>query len=249
MIIALVGQKGGSGKTTLTSNLAPELLARGRRLLLVDVDHQGSASTWADKAARAGRPAPAIAVVRGIDRGRFVYDEDAVAGWLTQALPSLARDFDDVLIDCPGGRFAVQAAALKVANIALVPTAEDGFSAWSLAMTAEMIRNVRAKRPALMVFGLVSRVDMRRRIAEQAREHIAAVGLPALKTEIRDRTEFVEAVGFLLGASTYQPRSEAAAEVRALVDELQAIWRRRDAEEDAGGKARKAARADVRQHA
>lgn len=225
MVITMCGQKGGAGKTTVATNLVPELMARGRRVLLVDADVQGSARTWADHAAQAKLPAPAIAAIPGIFRN----DEQAVAAWLLRDLPTIAGDFDDVVIDCPGflnGRHSIPSAALSVTDVAIIPTAEDAFSAWSLAATAELVRGVQKARPQLLAYGLVEGVDLRRKIGEQVRDHIAGAGLPALRAQMLDRAEYVEACGFLMGASTYRPKSEAAAEVRALVDELQAIWRR-----------------------
>lgn len=239
--ITLCGQKGGAGKTTVATNLIPEFLLRGLRVLLVDADVQGSARTWADKAWRAGLPAPAIAVVKGNTARR--YDEQAVALWLTRDLPELVVDFDVTVIDCPGrlteGR-SVQSAALRVTDIAIVPAAEDAFSAWSLAATAELVQQAQRLRPRLQAFGLVEGVDMRRSIGKKAREHIVDAGLPALAAEILDRAEYVEAPGFLKGASTYKPSSEAADEVRALADELQTIWRP-DAKETTRNSPRKAA--------
>jgi chromosome partitioning protein len=222
MVVTLCGQKGGAGKTTVVTNLIPELLTRNRRVLLVDADVQGSARTWADRAARAGQLSPAIAVVAGVES----YDLFAVATWISRALPELLADFDDVVIDCPGalnGSASVQAAAIGIADIALIPAAEDAFSAWSMAATAKLVRNVQRARPLLLAYGLVEGVDLRRRIGEQTREHIAKAGLPALKAQMLDRAEYVEAPGFLMGASTYKPKSEAAKEVVALVDELLAV--------------------------
>lgn len=240
MILTVCGQKGGAGKTTIATNVIPELLTRGRRVLLVDVDAQGTARTWADKAARAGQLAPAIAVVAGIPMGiSDSYDSAAVGRWIASELQALAAGFDDTVIDCPGTLAGgVQAAALGLSDVALVPTAEDAFSAWSLARTAELIRAAQLKRPGLMAFAVIAGVDKRRKIAEQARQHIASAGLAALATEILDRAEYVEAAGFLMGATTYQPRSAAAAEIRALVDELQAIRRTNAPEKNARREAR-----------
>lgn len=58
MILALAGQKGGAGKSTLAVCLAVEALARGQRVLLVDADPQGTARTWAEVAAEAQHPTP-----------------------------------------------------------------------------------------------------------------------------------------------------------------------------------------------
>lgn len=247
MVITLCGQKGGTGKTTVVTNVVAELLSRGRTVLLVDADSQGSARTWAAHAAEAGLSAPTIALVAGIDE----YDAAAIAAWILREVPAASHLFDVVVIDCPGflrGAHSIPAAALHVSDIAVVPTAEDAFSAWSLAASAELIRTVQRVRPQLQAFGLLQGVDARRSIAQKAPLHLDRVGLPLLRAQMLDRAEYVEAPGFLLGASTYKPKSGAAGEVRALVDELLSHWSRY-AEEAARRSAHEAPRSDLRREA
>jgi len=109
LIVALVNQKGGAGKTTVAVNLAAEWLRAGRRVLLVDADPQGTARTWRAVAGELGEPAPDV-VTMGAEL------------WEPERLPRLARSYERVVIDCPPRMNEVQRAALAVADVAVVPS-------------------------------------------------------------------------------------------------------------------------------
>ena len=83
-IVAVIAEKGGSGKTTVAANLAAELAARGARALLVDADGQGSALTWAGIGAEAGHPGPRVL---------------ALGDNLRAVLPDLAAEHDWTIVD------------------------------------------------------------------------------------------------------------------------------------------------------
>ena len=85
MIVALTGQKGGVGKSTLAICIASELLARRHKVLLVDADPQGTVRTWGEVAAEAGQPQPSI-VAMGSTMHR------------PEQLPTVRQGYDDVVI-------------------------------------------------------------------------------------------------------------------------------------------------------
>jgi hypothetical protein len=125
-IVALCGQKGGAGKSTIAVCLAAEALARGRRVLLVDADLQGTARMWGDAALGAGKPAPTVVAMGAttVNPGQ---------------LDAPVAPFEVVLIDCPGRHDATQRAALMLCDLALLPCGPSSVDAWALASSLELV--------------------------------------------------------------------------------------------------------------
>jgi chromosome partitioning protein len=207
MIVSLTGGKGGIGKTTLAVCLAAEAVQRGKRALLVDLDDQRSASQWGDAAVALKRPAPNVVSM--------------TAGMLTAgALAAIVGEHDPVLLDCPGRHDEVTRAALLCSDVAILPCGPGSFDAWALASSIELIARARALRPALKAYIVVAKKKPRSALSASARDELGACGLPVLKTEVYDRVAYPEATGFGLGVTTYEPKSPAADEIRALYDEI-----------------------------
>lgn len=208
--IALTGQKGGSGKSTVAIALAAEFLARGLRVLLVDADAQGTARTWGAVANENGHPAPTV-VSMGADLHK--------AG----QLPALAKGFDMVVIDCPPRHAEVQRAALMVSDLAILPSGPSANDAWAMAESVELVRSAQRVRPELHAVGLVTRKVAGTVIGAGAREALEGAGIPIMRTELGFRVAYQEAPATGLGAAQYAPGSEAAVEVRQLADEVLAL--------------------------
>lgn len=208
-IIALAGQKGGVGKSTLAICLAAEATSRGRRVLLVDADPQGTARTWGAVAAEHGHAAPTI-VAMGATMHR------------PEQLPRVAAAFDLVVIDCPPRAGDVQRAALMVADVAVLPCGPAAPDAWALAATLEVVNEAQVLRPGLRAVVVVTR-KQRTAIGQGAREVLGGGGLPVLRAEVWHRVAYQEALAAGRGASTYAPRGAAALEVRQLLDELDGL--------------------------
>lgn len=210
MIVALTGQKGGAGKSTVAVNLAAEAVARGLRVLLVDADPQATARTWAAVAARHGHPIPTI-VAMGAEMHR------------PEQLPQLARGYDLAVVDCAPRADETQRAALLVADLAVLPCGPSAFDAWALTSSLDLVQEARRLRPDLAAAVLVTRKQGRTALGQGARDVLASGGLPVLASELGYRVAYQEAAASGQGVSTYAPRGEAAAEVRALLDEVLAL--------------------------
>jgi chromosome partitioning protein len=210
MIIALAGQKGGSGKTTTALAIAAEWHDRGCRVLLVDADPQGSLRTWAEVAAEAGHSAPTVVAM-----GASMYRADQ--------LPTLAEGYDEVVIDCPPRHDDIQRAALMVADLVVLPCGPSAMDAWALAEGLDLVTRARQLRPELQATILITRKVARTSLGSGARQTLAGCGLPVLSTELGFRVAYQEAPAAGLGVAQYDPKSAAAREVRKLVDEVQSI--------------------------
>lgn len=126
-IIALCHQKGGVGKSTVTICLAEAAADEGLRVLVVDADPQRTTSTW-----------HAVRSQKGRTRDPELIDLEPGSDDLRRALPQ-AHGYDLVLIDCPPRHGEVQAQALVVADLVLMPCGPTAADAWALGSTLDLV--------------------------------------------------------------------------------------------------------------
>jgi len=210
MIIALTGQKGGVGKSTTAICLAVAAMDRGRRVLLVDADPQGTARTWGDVAAELGHQVPTV-----IAMGAHMHKPGQ--------LKAMAEAYDDVIIDCPPRVGDVQRSALLVADVALFPCGASAADAWALAASLEVLEEVRAYRDNIRAAVVITRKQGRTALARSARTVLEESGLPVLRTELGARVAYQEALAVGLGPTRFSPRDPAAREVFALFDDVEEL--------------------------
>jgi chromosome partitioning protein len=207
VILACVGQKGGTGKTTTAISVAVEFVARGRKVLLVDTDPQGSVLTWAD-----------VAVENGAEHTPAVC---ALGAQLRQQLAPHREAYDVVVIDCPPQHGERQRAALMVADVAILPSGPDPTEVWGITASADLVREAMAVRPALRVAVLITRTDRRTVLGATSRGTLEALALPVLEAQLSRRVTYPEAIASGRGPTSYDPRSVAAREVKRLVTEME----------------------------
>lgn len=193
--------KGGAGKSTLLTQLAALWLGEGRRVAVLDLDPQRSASGWGrarTAAGRAGAPVTESADWRA-------------AGDLREA----ARAADLVLVDTPGRADAAGIGLLGEAGLVVIPCQPSAPDVWATAATLAAVRG--ARRPHLVV---LNRCPARSRAAAAAEARLAAEGAPVAAARLGARAAFAEAFMAGAGVTETDPGGKAAAELRALAAEL-----------------------------
>ncbi len=136
MIVALLNQKGGVGKTTLALHLAGEWARRGQRVTVIDADPQGSALDWSQQRAR--ERLPRLFGVVGLARDT-----------LHREAPELARDADHIVIDGPPRVAGLMRSALLAADLVLIPVQPSPFDGWASAEMLALLGEARIYRPQL----------------------------------------------------------------------------------------------------
>ena len=207
MIVALLNQKGGVGKTTLALHLAGQWARQGQRITLIDADPQGSSLDWSQQRSREGLPR--LFGVVGLARDT-----------LHREAPELARDADHIVIDGPPRVAGLMRSALLAADLVLIPVQPSPFDGWASAEMLGLIREARIYSPSLLVRFVLNRCGARTVLARETARTLADHDPPVLATTIGQRVVFADAAQTGRLASDIDRRSPAAREIAALADEL-----------------------------
>ncbi len=210
MIIALLNQKGGVGKTTLALHLAGEWAGRGRRITLLDADPQGSALDWSQQRSRSGLPR--LFGVVGLARDT-----------LHREAPELARDVDHVVIDGPPRVAGLMRSALLAADLVLIPVQPSPLDGWASAEMISLLSEARIYRPQLVARFVLNRCAARTVIARETAETLADHDPPVLRTTIGQRVIYADAAQSGRLAIEIDDDGPAARELDALTTQIEQL--------------------------
>lgn len=247
-ILAITNQKGGVGKTTTAINLGAALAELGEKVLIVDLDPQGNASTGLGVNARDRghttyelllEDAPLSSVLRptGVTRLDIapattdLSSTDVELGTqenrvflLRDALASdAAADYDYVLIDCPPSLSLLTVNALVACHAVLVPLQAEFFALEGLSQLMLTVRDVReTANPGLRIEGVVlTMYDLRNNLSQQVEADArATLGDLVLTTRIPRNVRLSEAPSFALPVLTYDPLSKGSVAYMDLAAEI-----------------------------
>lgn len=205
-VVTVAQQKGGAGKTTLLVQLATAFAARGHKVAVVDIDPQGTLANWMWLREHGRRDVPEL---------HFAM----VGGWrLAVTLDRLERLVEFVFVDTPPHAESETKGAIRRADLVLVPAQPSPADLWAAATTFELAR--KENRRACLIW---VRLPARGRVREEAKAEAARQGWPMAAAGLGNRQDYVSSFARGLGVIEAEPRSAAAAEVRALASELASL--------------------------
>jgi len=244
-IIAIINQKGGSAKTTTAVNLGATLTENGKRVLLIDVDPQGSSSKWLrcsntekgiynvfaentcisdnirDTSIEGLNIIPSSQWLIGIEKA--LASEVGAETILRRKLNELQGKWDYILIDCPPALGLLSLNALVAANEILVPLetrvmALDGLA--QLLKTVEMVKD--RLNPDLKINGIIPcRVDKRTRLSMDVIDELKKrFNGMVYETCIRETVKLAECPSFGQPITIYDTKSPGAEDYRTLAKEV-----------------------------
>jgi chromosome partitioning protein len=203
-VIALVGNKGGAGKTTLAVNLAAALAPKAPTVML-DADPQGSSLQW--RAFTENDNAPQV-----------LEADEALA----PQVDGLASRFRYVVIDCPPSVHASQThAALRASDVAVIPVQPSPVDLWATVHIERAVQEARGSNPRLRALLVINQLEARTTLSALVREAVAEIELPVANTSIRRRAIYRSTA--LEGKSVFDAGkrgAQAAAELDELIKEV-----------------------------
>ena len=246
--IAILNQKGGSGKTTTAVNLSAALGEQGRRVLVVDMDPQGTATGWFGvKDPGRGITAifindwPLVELVRPtevlgvnlVPASAWLIGAEKALAWEVGAVHIFRRSvgtlppgqWDYLIVDCPPALGLLTANALIGVCEVLIPAEAHHLALPGVDRVVAAVETLKNHlNPALRVSGILAcRVDGRTRHSrEVVRELRSRFGQLVCRVEIRENVRLAEAPSRGLPITLYDSRSPGAQDYRALAREIMA---------------------------
>lgn len=195
--VAVLNEKGGSGKTTIATNLASAWHAGGREVLLLDADPQLTALDWSDTEDTDGVPV--------VHLGDSSLEDD---------LPRVGESFELVVIDGAPRMGSLTASAVRVSDLVVIPVQPTAADIWSAETVVDVCETY--DTPAVIV---LSRAVVGTKEADEATEALQSFGLPVLNGRTSQRIAYSRALGQGKSVLDLPSAKKAAAEIRSLSDE------------------------------
>lgn len=205
MIVSVLNQKGGSGKTTLSINLARCLSKQVKNLLLVDSDPQGSARTWHEKSD--GELLNLVALDRPT---------------LSKDVVKLSESFDWIIIDGAPQVSSMTISAIKCSDVVLIPVQPSPYDIWASEDTVRFVKdyqeNCTGKLKAAFV---ISRKISNTKIGREIVSDLEHFGLPIFTSGICQRIIYAESAKS--GLTVFETDSQIAQS--EITDISKELWR------------------------
>lgn len=244
--IAILNQKGGVAKTTTAHAIAAGLHAKGRKVLMVDLDGQRSLSviTGAEAAAPSAfdvlmKRTPTERAIKRCLCGDIIVADDTLTASdtllkdtgreyrLREALQPIRSAYDYCIVDCPPSLGILTINALTAADSCIVPAQADYLSLQAIAQLHDTVRTVQTyTNNTLKVKGIVitrynGRAILSRELVEMIEDKAKEIGTKVYSAKIRECIAVKEAQAVHQSIFDYAPKSNAAKDYAALVGEIE----------------------------
>ena len=204
MIIGLLNQKGGVGKTTLGVHIATAFAQQGKSVLMVDADPQASALDWS-----ASREDQGLFPVIGLPKST-----------LHRELKPIAANFDVVVIDGPPRAYDVARSAIMASDMIVIPVQPSPYDVWAAKEIIDLIREAHAFKENLKCAFAINRKIVNTAIGRDVNDSLEEYKIPVLKTSVCQRVVFAESAASGRTVLEIEPDSLASKEIRSLVDDI-----------------------------
>ncbi len=201
MIIVIGGRKGGTGKTTIATNLAVINARDGKKTLLIDTDDQQTSLGWSEQRSALQNSAETNLVTIFLS-GSNIHKQ----------IIQLAKDYDDIIIDVGGRESVSQRSALTIASLFLLPFQPSSFDLWTAGVLESMIEELRMINPDLKALYVINRAIVNNKDNPAAIEILGESGLfEAVPVFIYNRIAYRTAASKGLGVVELTPLDDKAA--------------------------------------
>ncbi|EKO3593965.1 AAA family ATPase [Vibrio metschnikovii] len=204
-LIAILNQKGGAGKTTISTNVASQLHADGHKVLLVDLDPQGSATDWSEQAEEGSEAVPVIRMGKNLHRD----------------IHKVASGYEYVIVDGAPQVADLAATAVRAADMVLIPTQPSPYDCWS---AAELVEIVKARQEVTdgipKAAFIISRAIKRTKLEAEIKEALGYYELPILKNGTTQRVDYANTAKNGSAVVHLDEDNQARHEIKMLTKEI-----------------------------
>lgn len=208
MIIAILNQKGGVGKSTLTVNLARYFTLQRRSVALIDCDDQGSASLWHEKA-----------------NGELLHVYCLSKATFEKDIQNIVPYYDYIFIDGVPRISHLTTMAIKISDIVLIPVQPSPYDIWSTEDIVKLIQDRQIMTPNKpRAFFVMSRIIANTNLGYNLADILSEMGLPSFLSHTFSRVAFSESLenGLTVLDGKFEG-SKACQEIKNIAQELQGV--------------------------
>jgi chromosome partitioning protein len=209
LIIGVLNQKGGVGKTTIAVNLSAVLSLRGFRVLLIDADPQGSALDWA--AARQGEP---LFSVVGFPRPS-----------IHKEIGQIGHGYDHIIIDGPPRVTDLARSAIMASDVVMIPVQPSPYDIWAAEDVVKLVTEASVYKEALKSVFVINRKITNTAIGRDVRKALDEYPVHVLEASVSQRVVFAEAAAQGRAVSEVDEHGPASSEIEAVTSELMEYMR------------------------